>query len=221
MGTDEVVRSLVRDLRPVRRLRGAGWRTLAWASFALACVSIGAWALGARSDLPVKMRDPEYVREGALLLLAFALSARSAFLFSVPGAEGGAALRALPIAALLAWACLVSAGPPSGTLAAASWTSGSLCVLKMTCLALLPALAVVFMLRKGAPLSAGWTGWFALSSAFSLALLGTRILCARDDPGHLFLWHLGPLLAIGLAGIHLGRWVFRRPAPARSAPAPR
>src|SRR5712691_10060633 len=192
MESEEVVRSLARDLKPVRRLRGVEWRTLLWAGFALSCVSIGTYALGARSDLSWKIRDPAYLRDNALLLLIFVLSARSAFHLSVPGAERSAGARTLPIAGLLVWVCLKAAGHSPGTsdslAGAAAWMNGWPCVLKMTCLALPPTLAVLFMLRKAAPLNPGWTGWFALLSAGSLSILGSQILCAKDDPRHVFLW---------------------------------
>lgn len=218
MATEEVVRSLVRDLQPVRRLRGVQSRARLWATFALSCVFLGAWALGPRADLPMKIGDPGYLGGSALLLSIFALSARSAFHLSVPGAERAPGARALPILGLLLWATLLATGASAGTGGSLSAADGWPCVWRMTCLALTPTLAALIMLRKGAPLSPGWTGWFALLSTSSLAILGTQALCAKDDPRHLFLWHLGPLLAASLTGVHLGRWFFR---PARSAPAPR
>ena len=137
-----------------------------------------------------------------MLLLIFVLSARSAFHLSVPGAERSAGARTLPILGLLVWVSLVAAGHSP---AAGDPLPGWPCVWRMACLAFLPAFAVLVMLRKAAPLRPGWTGWFALLSAGSLAILGTQIVCGRDDPRHVYLWHFGPLLAAGLIGIHLGR----------------
>jgi hypothetical protein len=207
--SEEIVRSLARDLKPVRRLPSVEWRTLFWAAFAVLCMSIETYALGARSDLSGKFRDPTYLLQGALLLLIFVLSARSAFRMSVPGDERSVGTRLPPIAGLVIWVGLVSAGhPPESVPASTGWS----CVARMSCLALAPTVAVLFMLRKAAPLRPGWTGWFALLSASSLAILGTQILCANDDPRHVFLWHFGPLLGAALVGIHLGRWLLSRPA---------
>jgi hypothetical protein len=224
MESEEVVRSLVRDLKPVRRLRGVEWRTLLWAGFALSCVWIGTYALGARSDRFWRFLDPAHLRDNALLLLVFVLSARSAFQLSVPGTERSTVARMLPIAGLLLWVCLRATGHSPGTsdtLAGASaWMNGWPCFLKMSCLALLPTFAVLFMLRKAAPLSPGWTGSFALLSAGSLSIIGSQILCAKDAPRHVFLWHFAPVVAAGLVGIHLGRWLLTRPSIANPATDP-
>ena len=211
MSSDKIIQSLARDLQPVRRLRGVEWRTLLWGGFALLCVSIGTYVLGARPDLSLKIRDPAYLCESVLLVLIFFFSARSAFHLSVPGAERSAGARMLPLLGLLLWACLIAIGHSDHSpWRAADSMDGWPCVWRMTGLALAPALAVLFMLRKAAPLSPGWTGWFALLSACSLAILGTQILCGNDDPRHLFLWHFCPVLAAGLVGIHLGRWLLTR-----------
>ena len=87
MTNDLLIRSFSADLQPVRRLRSVDLRTVVWAAFALLCVSIGTCALGTRPDLAGKIRDPAFLCEGALLLALFALSARTAFQASVPGAE--------------------------------------------------------------------------------------------------------------------------------------
>ncbi len=87
MTNDLLIRSFSADLKPVRRLRSVDLRTVVWAAFALLCVSIGTCALGTRPDLAGKIRDPAFLCEGALLLALFALSARTAFQASVPGAE--------------------------------------------------------------------------------------------------------------------------------------
>jgi len=211
MGSEEIVRSLARDLTPVRRLRGIEWRMLLWAGLALLFVSIGTWVLGTRPDLSGKIRDPAYLLENGLLLLVFALSAWNAFHLSIPGAERGAAARMLPILLLLAWVCLIAGHAPDAMTPTAARVSAWRCVLKMSCLALAPAVAVVLMLRKAAPLNPAWTSGFALLSAGSLAVLGTRFLCAKDTPLHVLLWHLGPLLAAALVGIQLGKWLLIRP----------
>jgi hypothetical protein len=208
MKSEDLVRSLANELEPVRRLSSVEWRTAVWIAVAVCCAALGTWALGPRADLSAKLRDPVYLGESALLFLIFVLSARSAFHLSVPGAERSTQARALPIAGLLVWAGLLAVNHPAEAMAApAGWS----CVLKMICVVLTPSLAVLYMLRKGAPLSPGWTGWFGLLSAGSLALLGTRILCSKDGLQHVLFWHLAPLLLATFVGIHLGRWLFNRP----------
>src|SRR5215475_9700915 len=152
MGSEEIVRSLARGLTPVRRLRGVEWRTLLWAGLALLFVSIGTWAVGARPDLSSKIHEPAYLLENGLLLVVFALSAWNAFQLSVPGAERRAAVRMVPILALLVWVCLIAGHSPEVVTPAAAHATAWRCTLRETGLALAPAAAVLVMLRKAAPL---------------------------------------------------------------------
>lgn len=206
MESEKLVRSLCGDLRPVRPLRSLELRSLLWGGFALVCVSIGAIGFGVRADLVRKAQDLGFLGRGVLLFLLFILSTRSAFLLSVPGAEQRAGARMLPIAAILAWIGFVAArGWPDAAL-----TSGWSCIVRMSGLALAPTISALVMLRRAAPLSREWTGGLALLSAGSLAMLGTQIVCVRDDAPHLLVWHFGPLLAATVVGIHLGRQLLIR-----------
>ena len=205
MRTEQIVRSLAADLKPVRRLPKVEWRTAVWAVFAAACVAIGSYGIGPRTDLAAKLRDPAFLVEGALLVLVSLFAARSAFSSSIPGAERSTDGRILPVMGLLVWVCVIAGGP-----AVASFAPGWTCLARMIALVFVPALAALWMLRRAVPLAPGWTGGLALLSAGSLAMLGTRMLCPKDDPGHVLLWHLGPVLLAAVLGIRLGRWSLSR-----------
>lgn len=207
MTTEEMVQVLGAGLEPVRRLRGAGSRTVVWSLFALAWVTAGAYALGPRADLLAKVRDPAFLVEGALLVVVSVLAGRTAFLLSVPGAEPDSHGRIVPLMGVLVWTCVI-AGSQAAASDAVAWS----CAAKMCALTVLPAVTALFMLHRAAPLRPRWTGMFALLSAASLALLGTRLLCARDDPRHVLLWHLVPLLALVGLGARVGRWSLWRAA---------
>ena len=219
MKSDDLVRSLVNDLQPVRRLRGPGQRALRWGVLALVCVFVGTCALGLRGDLPGKLHQRSYLLQNASLLLLFVLSALSAFRLSVPGLGQSMVTRGLPALGLLVWIGLLAFGwahAPSAVLPwAAFWRSGVPCVARMGCLALVPGLALFFMLRRAAPVRAGWAGLWSLVSASSLAIVGTQWVCPKDDPLHVIVWHLGPVLVAGLVGIGLGR-LWQRLQPASS-----
>jgi hypothetical protein len=209
MRSEELVGSLVTDLRPVRRLRGVASRTLRWGALALSCVGLGVVALGARPDLAGKLGDPTYLCENAALLLLFVLSTRSAFQLSVPGVERGQVTRLLPIVGLLLWLALIalrwSAEP-----AAATTPGGWSCVWRMTRLAILPSVALFFMLRRAAPQRREWSGSIALLSAGSLAMIGTQMICRKDEPSHVLLWHFGAVAIVGLIGVGVGRLLLGR-----------
>lgn len=209
MKSEELVRSLVGELRPVRRLRGAAWRTFLWAGLALLCVGLGTYALGPRGDLSLKLRQPSYLLENGALLLLFALSAWCALRLSIPGLAENQLSRFWPVLGLILWCALVGIRAVQGVHAATSGAAfvltGVPCIARMGVLGLAPGVAVFFMVRRGAPLHPGWSGLWALLSASAVAMLGTQVLCPRDEPLHVLVWHLGPVLLTGLLGFALGR----------------
>ena len=209
MNSEELVRSLVADLTPVRRLASVDARAMRWAVMALACVCLGSYALGSRPDLAGKLHDPAYLTESAALLVVFVAAARTAFHLGIPGAEPGPLARAVPIAGLFAWVLLLaSRGSPGASdplPAAGAWLDGLPCVGRMLGLAVAPTLAILLLLRRAAPGERRWTGLFAVLSSSALAILGTQVVCMKDAPRHLLLWHVAPVLIAALVGAGAGR----------------
>jgi hypothetical protein len=216
MKTEQLIRALVADVRPVRRLPKASERCARWLGLALALVAVGAKLGGLRPDLAAKASDVVFLVENAALLLAFVLAARSVFELSVPDDDRPVATFALPVLALLLWLVLVLVrgwtGVDGGDLELAART-GVACVWRILGLGLPPAFACWAMLRRAAPLPQVWVGLFLSFSAFSLAAVGTQTLCAIDAPLHVLWWHCLPVLLLGLAGGCLARAAFMTRAP--------
>ena len=226
MKSEELVQSLVGDLRPVRRLWGVDRRTLLWEGLAFLCVGLGTYALGPRVDLSSKLRQPSYLLENGSLLLLFALSARSAFRLSIPGLAQNERSRFWPVLGLILWGALVGIRAVQGAHAAISGAAfvftGIPCIVRMGCLGLVPGVAVFFMVRRGAALHSGWAGLWALVAASAPAMVGTQLLCPKDDPLHVLVWHLASVLLTGLIGAALGRRYlsgYPTGSPGRRAPA--
>lgn len=221
MRSDELVRALAADLKPVRRLRGVDARVALWTSLALCCVAAGSYTLGARSDLARKLHDPAYLAESAALLLLAVSSARRAFHLSIPGVERSPLARAVPFIELLAWILLIASrwspgtsGPPPG---AVSSLGGLRCVGRILGLALAPSVPIFFMLRKAVPRERAWIGYLAVLSASALATLGTQMVCRKDGPVHVMLWHVAPVLLAALGGAGAGRLFLRVDRPFQAA----
>ncbi len=199
--TDALVRDLVLDLEPVRRLRGAGRRTVVWGGLALVLVTLGTWVLGLRPDLFQRLADPAYLAETGALLFVFATASTSAFQLGVPGSDGGWTQRARPVAGLLAWALLVGVRHAGESSAARPLAlQGLWCVATLVALGLTPALLALVMLRRAAPLQRGWAGWCALVSAGALAMVGVQAVCGKDDAAHVLAFHVVPLVVATVAG---------------------
>jgi len=205
MTNDELVRRLVRDLRPVRRLCGFEWRALLWAAVALGWMALVCAAIPARPDLERRLGDGWFLAEGAALVTLFVAAARSAFRSSVPGLGG---VRSLPLVALGAWVALVALDPSGAGLAVVPpsfFLPGSPCAWKTIILIFAPALSAFVMLRRAAPLREGWTGLFALLACGALAMLGTQVVCRNDSLRHVLIFHVGAVLAAAAAGVAAGR----------------
>jgi ribosomal protein S18 acetylase RimI-like enzyme len=203
----EVIHALVADLTPVRRLAAAGARACLWAGLAIACVGLGSAALGVRPDLVHKLRDLSYLAETAALVAMFGCAARCVFQLGVPGGEPGASALAMPVLGFTAWlvALATRAGEAGG--GAIAWTTGLPCAARIAGLAVIPTVALFAMLRRAAPRAGGWTGLLALAAPAALAVIGTQLVCAKDAPAHILVWHAGPLVAAAVIGA-----LFRRRA---------
>ncbi len=210
MTNDELVRRLVRDLRPVRRLRDFEWRALLWAAVALGWMALVCAAIPARPDLARKLGDGWFVAEGAALVTLFVVAARSAFRSSVPGLGGA---RWLPLVALGAWIVLVAVDPSGAGLGTAPprfFLPGSPCAWKTIVLVFAPALSAFALLRRAAPLREGWTGLFALLACGALAMLGTQVVCRNDSLRHVLVFHVGAVLVAAAVGVAAGRLFLQR-----------
>lgn len=99
--TDDLIRSLAEDVRPVRRLSPPLWRALGWGGLAVPAVITVAAVMGFRPDLAARMAESGFVL-GLVACLATAGSAAVAALaLGVPGRSKAWAL--LPVPSLLIW----------------------------------------------------------------------------------------------------------------------
>jgi hypothetical protein len=207
MDTEEVIRSLSRELTPVDPLAPAQVRAGRWALFAIVFVTAGTLLLEPRNDLLSRLRDPLFVLPNAVLLVVFLVCHRIAFELSVPGAERGTAARALAVWGVLTWGLVLAISHPTSIGAV---PTGWRCISRTASLALLPSIAAFSMLRRAAPLKPGWTGFFALLAAAAIATSGMQMICAKDDPAHVLYWHFIPVLVCAAGGAQLGRWLLGR-----------
>lgn len=203
MTNEALIRELVADAQPVRRLAPPGLRCVGWLALTLLLLVASTLALGARGDLAQRSRELSFLLDGMCLLLLGTFAARSAFQLSVP-ARRSAVTFGLPLAAAALWLVLLA----SGGLGAGAVEAGPgvPCVLRITGLGVLPLLVGWRMQRRAALLEAGWAGLFLALAAFSFAALASRALCARDGASHLLFWHCLPVLVLtGVAAV-AARW---------------
>jgi hypothetical protein len=209
--TDDLIRELAADARPVRRL--APWlrRIGLWLVVATACAVAVIANSGTRRDLGQVVWTSGYLLEAVLLLVTALSAAAGALITSVPGAERSRLVRWLPIVAggaALLWvagelAVVVAAGEQTGRIGPAWW-----CIQRTLLVGLLPGIVLFAMVGRGAPLRAAWAGLLAVLATSAVGVLGTNIMCATDRPVHLLIWHVGPMVLLAAAGAGIGASLF-------------
>jgi hypothetical protein len=54
-----------------------------------------------------------------------------------------------------------------------------------------------------------WAGSIAILSAFSVGALWLRLQEVNDSIVHVIEWHYLPMLAVGVVGLWLGKWLLK------------
>jgi hypothetical protein len=209
--TDDLIRELAADARPVRRLSPWLRRTALWTLVAAVCAVAVIVGVGTRRDLTQVIWRGPFVFEAFLLVVTAISAAGGALIVSVPGAERSRLVRWLPVVAgagALLWvtgelAVVLASGEQPGRFVLSWW-----CIQRTLLVGLVPGILLFAMVGRGAPLRAAWAGLLALLATSALGVLGTNIMCSVDRPVHVLLWHVGPMAVLSAAGAFIGASVF-------------
>jgi hypothetical protein len=215
--TSDLIDRLVEDAKPVRRLPHPAIRAATWLCAALPFVTLVVLVMSPRPDLAAKLTETRFLIEQAAAFATAIAAAIAAFTFSVPGIDRRWAL--LPAAPLGLWVASLAAG------CVADWlnfgaeglrlTPDLACFPSIALVGAAPAIAIVVMLRRGAPLAPFLTMALAGLAAAALGNFGLRFFHAQDAGLMVLVWQFGSvgLLAalVGVFGRHFvhlprGRW---------------
>ncbi|MEZ5320153.1 MAG: NrsF family protein [Vicinamibacterales bacterium] len=217
MKTEDLIAGLARDLTPVRRLASPWTRLLTWLALALPLLAAGVLVLGPRSNLARAVVDWRFLAVGAVAVATMVAAAAAALVLSVPGREVHARWRGTGVALTALWGALMLAlvGLQGGVLAGAMRWPLPLCIVKVIGFAAVPAVLLVAMLRRAAPLRPAWTAGLAAVAALAGGALATQFVCPSNRAGHLLLAHYLPVVGFGLAGALLLRALVAPSRPSR------
>jgi hypothetical protein len=200
MRTDDLIADLASRATPMRPLPAPGIRALAWLALAIASAAGGVVLFGARPDLDVLVINRDLLMTSALALATAGLSSAAALVLAVPGAERSPLVRGIPFAVLGMWtltALMTTLQAFHGLSGVSDWY---VCAIRVAAIGFVPAIVLVSMLRRAAPLRLEWTGGLALAGAAAVGSLAIQFICPVDDAGHALLGHLGPVLALAAVG---------------------
>jgi hypothetical protein len=211
MKTDELIDRLGRDVTVARPLPAPGIRTAVWVVWAvsyLVVVAVMMFAVMSSAGVP---HTPLYlVQQGAALVTGI-MAARSALASVIPGGKNR--VWALPAIGVATWAAaLLWAGAldlhASGTLGVTSQSDWP-CVVSMTLGGLVVGAPLVWMLRRGAPLTPGLTAFLAALAALSFANIEACLTRPHAFALTVLLWHGGTVVAVAaLCALTGHRWLY-------------
>jgi hypothetical protein len=213
MKTDELIDRLSRDVTAVGPLPPPGMRTAVWTVWAVSYLIVVAVMMFAVMSSAGVTPTPLYlVQQGAALVTGI-MAARAALASVIPGANNR--VWAMPAMGAGAWGLsLLWAGvrdlQASGTLGVTSQSDWP-CVISMTLGGLVVGAPLVWMLRRGAPLTPGLTAFLAALAALSFANIAACLTRPHAFALTVLLWHGSTVAAVATLCAFMGHRWFRWP----------
>ncbi len=207
--TGALIHRLAESAEPVQPLPRPWVRTSAWVALAIAYLGLVIFVVSPRSDLMAKLSEWRYVIEQLAALATGVAAALAAFASVIPGYSRKFILApALPLAvwlATLGQGCVqdwISSGPHGLTLRP-DW----LCFPSIALVGALPAVAMLAMLRRGAPLTPRLTIALGALAAAGLGNFGLRFFHPQDAGLMVLVWQFGSVFALSALAGWAGRYM--------------
>jgi hypothetical protein len=218
MDTNALIQELANSAAPVQRLPAPWARMLLWLALSVPFLAAVIWLFMPSDINPVAtIADRRFLIEEAVLLVTALTAALAAFASVVPGYDRRILLvPLLPLAAWLAslgegcWRNWVALGANGLTLRP-DWD----CLPPAILIGIVPSIAMVVMLRRGAPLIPRISIALGALAVAALANLGLRVFHVGDASVMVLFWHLGGAAVFaGLAALAGRRVLYWRHAAA-------
>ncbi len=212
MNTDHLIERLGRDATVVNPLPAPGMRTALWMLWALSYLVVFAATMLAVASSAGVMPTPLYLVQQTAALVTGIVAVRAAFASVIPGSNNRVWM--LPAIGAGAWGVsLLWAGVLDrhafGTLGITSQSDWP-CVVSLTVGGLVVGAPLVWMLRRGAPLTPRLTAFLAAIAALSVANVGACLTRPHAFASTVLLWHGSTVVAVAalcaLTGYRWLRW---------------
>lgn len=212
METEELIKRLATGTLAVRRLQPPWVRAVFWLTIALPYVAVVVRGKLMMVDPSQTLADPRFLIEQAATLATALTAAFAAFCSIVPGFDRRVLL--LPLAPLALWIASVGHGcvqdwlrfGADGLAIRPDWD----CLPSATIIGIVPAVAMVVMLRRGAPLCPRLTLVLGALAVAAIGNFGMQIFHFRDASIMMLFWHLGNVAVLsvlaGWLGDHVLGW---------------
>ena len=208
MDTNQLIEQLAENGDPVQRLATPWTRTTVWLLIAAPYVVMIVFMMAPRNDLTAKFSESRFLLEQVAALCTAITAAIAAFTSIVPGYDRR--LMLIPLAPLGVW--LISLGQAcvqtwmqSGS--GLNFTSDFICFPKIALIGAVPAFAMAFMLRKGAPIRPHISAALGGLAAAGLGNFGLRLFHTQDASMMVLVWQMGTVFALTMLAAWAG-WLF-------------
>jgi hypothetical protein len=183
MKTDDLILSLSRDARPVRRLPPPTRRALGWFALAVPVVAAITLFMGLRADLGLRMAEPAFVIQLIACGLTAFCAAVAGLALTIPGTSKFWAL--LPVPPMLVWLggfgrqCVLEwLAPEAGELLNGPHLH---CLPDIAVITAIPTAVMLLMLRRGACLEPRLSVMLGGLAAAALAHGGLSLAHPEDS----------------------------------------
>lgn len=220
MDSAKLMNALAEEAQPVRRLRPPFVRMAMWFALSSLWVALIVAVMGVRTDIDMRFVDARWLIEQGATLLTGLMAATAAFCAVVPGRPRWE--HAMPLLPASLWLGALALGcyeawAMTGHLMAqitADWQ----CFPGIVVTGFGPAVLMVLMLRRGAPISPRLSIALGALAASAVADFGLRLFHPQDVSIMVLVWQVGTvcLLSIvaGMGGRMILRWKLRSPLEA-------
>ncbi len=202
MNTEELIDSLAADLKPV-------WRLMGWLVVSVPVTVLMVAAMRLRPDIDAKLAEPVFLTQELASLITALMAGWAALVTCIPG-EPRWKLWA-PVAPLAVW--MASLGRQCWDewvrlgLTGMEFHSDLMCLPAIAMTGAVPALAIVFAIRRGARLhTPSAVLWGSLASA-ALANVGLRLFHMEDAALMVIVWQFGSVVLFTTVLTLCGRYL--------------
>lgn len=209
METVRLLRTLTDTAVPVRPLPRPWVRSTVWLAIAIPYMALVVAVISPRVDLMNKLTEVRYLFEQFVALSTGIAASIAAFASTIPGYSRKALL--LPLLPLAAWLGALGQGcvstwfqfGASGLALRPDWY----CFPAIVLVGAIPAVAMVIMLRRGAPLMPSATVGLGGLAAAGLGNFGLRFFHPQDASLMVLVWQCGSVFALAVFAAGVGRYV--------------
>lgn len=213
MRTERLVERLAAELTPVRRIARPAMRLAWWLMISVPTTGLVVWAFGLRPDLAARLADRAFLVEEAAALLTALVGIYAALCAGLPDQPSWKVW--LPVAPMALWLgvlgqqCLdvfFRVGPEGLQV-----TPDAMCLPAIALGGLVPAVAIVVMLRRSGKFRTTHACFCGALGAAALGAAALRLYHMEDAAIVVLVWQLGSVAVFSLVAGGISRIVVGSP----------